>query len=320
MMTLTLAIMIVMNNQTFATEFILNGFTDIPHVQLLLFVLFLFLYIVALIGNSLIAVTISLSSGLHTPMYFFLVNLALLDVICTCTAVPKLLQTLGGGDNTISFRGCMTQLYFLTWSVAAELLLFTAMAYDRYVAICQPLHHSKMMSRGVCVSLAVAVWGISAFGATTNTSLLVRLSFYGPKVINHFVCEIPALLPLSCSSTYVNDIMTIVADIFFAVLNFLLTMLSYGFIIFSIMAIQTTEGKKRAFSTCSSHLMVVTMYYSTVIYVYLSPDSSYSPDKVKAMAVLYSTVSPALNPLIYTLRNKEVKRALRKLFIFLKGK
>ncbi|XP_051829810.1 olfactory receptor 13A1-like [Antechinus flavipes] len=309
-----------MNNQTFVTEFILKGITDIPQLQVLFFVLFLFLFIVALIGNCLIGAAISLNSSLHTPMYFFLVNLALLDVICTCTAVPKLLEILGGEDKTISFGGCMTQLYFLTWSVAAELLLFTAMAYDRYVAICQPLHYSKMMNREVCVSLAVAVWGISACGATTNTSLLLRLSFCGPNAIDHFLCEIPSLLPLSCSSTYVNDIMTTVADIFFAVLNFLLTVMSYGFIIFSIMAIQSTEGKKRAFATCSSHLIVVTMYYSTVIYVYLSPGSSYCPDTGKIMAVLYSTVSPSLNPLIYTLRNKDVKKALRKLFIFFKRK
>ncbi|XP_074092439.1 olfactory receptor 13A1-like [Macrotis lagotis] len=307
-----------MNNQTFVTEFILKGLTDKPQLQVLLFVLFLFLYTVALVGNSLIGAAISFSTGLHTPMYFFLFNLALLDVICTCTAVPKLLQILGGEDKTISFGGCMTQLFFLTWSVAAELLLFTAMAYDRYVAICQPLHYSKMMSREVCVSLAGAVWGISAFDAITNTSLLLRLSFCGPNVIDHFLCEIPSLLPLSCSSTYVNDIMTIAADIFFAVLNFLLTMLSYGFIIVNIMAIQTTEGKKRAFSTCSSHLIVVTMYYSTVIYVYLSPSSSYSSDKSKIMAVIYSTVSPTLNPLIYTLRNKDVKSALGKL-LFLRG-
>ncbi|XP_036592384.1 olfactory receptor 13A1-like [Trichosurus vulpecula] len=216
----------------------------------------------------------------------------------------------------ISFRESMSELYFLTWSVAAELLLFKAMAYDQYVAICQPLHYSKMMSREVRVSLAVAV----SFGATTNTSLLLRLSFCGPSVISHFLCEILALLPLSCSFTYVNDVMTVVADIFFAVLNFLLTMLSYGFIVFSIMAIQTTEGKKRAFSTCSSHLIVVTMYDSTIIYVYLSPVSNYSPDKGKIIAVLYSAVSLTLNPLIYALRNKDVRRAHRKLFIFVKGK
>ncbi|XP_027717052.1 olfactory receptor 13A1-like [Vombatus ursinus] len=301
-----------MNNQIFMMEFILKGLTDIPQLQFQFFVLFLFLYIVALIGNSLTGAAVSLNSELHTPVYFFLGNLAFLDVICTYTDVSNLLQILGREDNTISFRGCMTQLYFLTWSVAAELLVFTAVACVWYVAICQPLHYSKMMSREVCISLAVAVWGISAFGATTNTSLLLRLSFCGPNVIDHFFCEILTLLPLSCSSTYVNDIMTVVADIFFAVLN--------GFIIFSIMAFQTTEGKKRAFSTCSSHLIVVTMYYFTVIYVYLSPGSSYSPDKGKIMAVLYLTVSPTLNPVIYTLRNKDVKRALRKLFIFLKGK
>ncbi|XP_027716626.1 olfactory receptor 13A1-like [Vombatus ursinus] len=308
------------NNQTIMTEFILKGLTDILQFEFLFFVLFLFIYIVALTGNSLTGAAVSLNSELHTPMYFFLANLAFLDVICTYTDVSNLLQILGRKDNTISFRGCMTQLYFLTWSVAAELLVFTAMAYAWYVAICQPLHYSKKMSREVCISLAVAVWGISAFGATTNTSLLLRLSFCGPIVIDHYLCEIPALLPLSCSSTCVNDIMTVVADIFFAVLNFLLTMLFYSFITFSIMAIRTTEGKKRAFSTCSSHLIVVTMYYSTVIYVYLSSGSSYSPNKGQIMAVLYSTVSPTLNPVIYTLKDKDVKRALRKLFMFLKGK
>ncbi|ELW67340.1 olfactory receptor 13A1 [Tupaia chinensis] len=303
-----------LRNQTLVTEFILTGFSEVPQLQVLFFVLFLSLYTMAFCGNCLIVVAITISSGLHTPMYFFLVNLAVLDVICVCTVVPKLLEILVAQDASISYRGCMVQMYFLSWSVAAEVLLFTAMAYDRYVAICQPLYYDSMMSPRVCAALAGAVWGISIFGAGLNTYLMSRLTFCGPNVIDHFFCEIPPLLLLSCSSTYVNDIMTIVADIFFADLNFLLTMVSYGFIISTILKIRTAEGKQRAFSTCSSHLIVVSMYYSTVIYTYLSPNSSYSPQMGKFLAVLYSTVSPTLNPLIYTLRNKDVKTALKKVF------
>ncbi|XP_004625760.1 olfactory receptor 13A1-like [Octodon degus] len=309
-----------MSNQTLVTEFILWDFSERPEYRILFLVLFLSLYMVALCGNSLIVAVVSFSSGLHTPLYFFLVNLALLDVVCACAVVPKLLEILVAKEADISYRACMTQMYFLTWSVAAELLLFTAMAYDRYVAICQPLHYGSMMNPKVCIALAGATWGVSMFGATVNTCMMLRLTFCGPNVLNHFFCEIPPLLLLSCSSTYVNDIMTIVADVFFADMNFLLTVVSYGFIIATILKIRTAEGKRRAFSTCSSHLTVVTMYYSTVIYAYLSPSSSYSPAIGKALAALYSIVSPALNPLIYTLRNKDVKVALKKILLLIMEK
>nr|XP_003479625.2 olfactory receptor 13A1-like [Cavia porcellus] len=302
-----------MSNQTLVTEFILWGFSEKSLHRILLFILFFSLYMVALCGNSLIMAVVTFSSRLHTPLYFFLANLAVLDVVCACTVIPKLLETLVAKGTGISYRACMTQMYFLTWSVAAELLLFTAMAYDRYVAICQPLHYSYMMSPMVCATLAGTTWGVSMFGAGVNTCMMLRLAFCGPNVLNHFICEIPPLLLLSCSSTFVNDVMTIIADIFFADVNFLLTMVSYGFIIETILKIRTMEGKRRAFSTCSSHLIVVTMYYSTVIYAYLSPNSSYSPEIGKVLAVLYSIVSPALNPLIYTFRNKDVKVALKKM-------
>ncbi|XP_072495788.1 olfactory receptor 13A1-like [Notamacropus eugenii] len=224
----------------------------------------------AFIGNSLIIIVISLNAGLHTPMYFFLINLALLDVISISTVVPKLLQNLTS-KNTISYGGCLAQIYFLTWCLGAELLLFTAMAYDRYAAICQPLHYTTIMSKAACFLMASAVWGISWANITINIIMTVHLSFCGPNVIDHFFCEIPPLLPLSCSSTNVNNTMVVVADMFFAILNFLLILVSYGFIISSILKIQTKEGKKRAFSTCSSHLIVVTMYYCTVIYIYILP-------------------------------------------------
>ncbi|XP_074092442.1 olfactory receptor 13A1-like [Macrotis lagotis] len=308
----------LMNNQTQVTEFILQGFSDRFSIKILLFGSFFSLYTVALTGNILIIALFICSATLHTPMYFFLVNLSMLDIMCTTSVLPKVLENLLSDKKTISYVGCMTQVYFLTWAVSGELLLLTAMAYDRYVAICHPLHYSTMMSKKICVLLAAGVWGICGLNTTINTGLMIRLSFCGPNIINQFFCEIPPVLLLSCTSTYVNNIMTVLADVFFSVLNFFLTIVSYYFIISNIMKIRTTEGKKRAFSTCSSHLIVVTMYYCTVCYAYVSPISHYSPESGKLVAVIYTAVSPTLNPLIYTLRNKDVKEALRKVSLFRK--
>ncbi|KAM9061506.1 olfactory receptor 13G1-like [Sarcophilus harrisii] len=304
-------------NQTLVTEFFVKGFSEAPHLQSLFFVFFLSLYTVALSGNILIFVTISFNPTLHTPMYFFLVNLAVVDILCTSTILPKLLENMVG-RKTISYSGCMAQLYFFTWSLGAELLLFTAMAYDRYVAICHPLHYSTMMNKRVCMLLAAGVWSISILNTSINSSLMLRLSFCHSNVVNHFFCEIPPLLKLSCTPTYLNETMAFTADVFLAVGNFMITMLSYACIISSILKIRTNEGKKRAFSTCSSHLIVVSMYYSTVIYTYIRPSSSYSLDKDKVVSVIYTSVAPTLNPLIYTLRNKDVKVGLKKVFSFFK--
>ncbi|XP_051829966.1 olfactory receptor 13A1-like [Antechinus flavipes] len=306
-----------LNNQTLVTEFVLQGFSETPQLQIFLFIIFLFLYLTALTGNILIVMAISLDSGLHTPMYFFLANLAILDIGCTSTVLPKLLENLIVGKKSISYDGCMTQLYFLTCFLGTELLLFTAMAYDRYVAICHPLHYSTMMSRMVCMFLVNSVWGIGALSSLLHTGLMLRLTFCGPNEIKHFLCEIPSLLLLSCSSTYLNNIMIVIADVYFGVINFVLTMVSYGFIISNILKIRTTEGKKKAFSTCSSHLMVVSMYYTTIIYTYIFPGSGSSMDNGKVVALLYTTVGPTLNPLIYTLRNKDFKTALKKMFPFI---
>ncbi|XP_001378387.2 olfactory receptor 13A1-like [Monodelphis domestica] len=305
------------NNQTLVTEFILQVFSETPQLQLFLFISFLFLYLTAFTGNILIVMAISLDSGLHTPMYFFLANLAILDIGCTCTVLPKLLENLVVEKKSISYKGCMTQLYFLTCFLGTELLLFTAMAYDRYVAICHPLHYSTMMNRMVCMLLVSSVWATGSLSSLLHTGLMVRLTFCGPNEIQHFLCEIPSLLLLSCSPTYLNNIMIVIADVYFGVINFVLTMVSYGFIISNILKIRTTEGKKKAFSTCSSHLMVVSMYYTTIIYTYIFPGSGSSMDNGKVVALLYTTVGPTLNPLIYTLRNKDFKTALKKMFLFI---
>ncbi|GAB1292863.1 Olfactory receptor 531 [Apodemus speciosus] len=299
-------------NGTLVTEFLIVGFSEMPHLRVPLLLSFLSLYMAAISGNLLIIVTISASPALHTPMYFFLVNLAMVDILCTSTILPKLLDTMVGG-RTISYGGCMAQLFFFTWSLGAELLLFSAMAYDRFVAICCPLHYSTWMGPRVCGFLAGIVWAISLTNTSINTSLVLRLPFCSSNVIEHFFCEIPPLLKLSCAPTQLNEAMAFAADVFLAVGNFSVIILSYGFIVASILKIRSAEGKQRAFSTCSAHLIVVSMYYSTVIYTYIRPSSSYSLNKDKVVSIIYTSVAPTLNPLIYTLRNKDVKVALRRL-------
>lgn len=302
-------------NQTLVTEFLILGFSEPPGLQTLLFLAFLLLYTVALSGNLLIVAVISSSPALHTPMYFFLVHLALVDILCTSTILPKLLVGMVA-SRTISYGGCMAQLFFFTWSMGAELLLFSAMAYDRYVAICRPLHYSALMGPQVCQLLAGVVWTVSLTNTSVHTGLMLRLPFCHSNVIEHFFCEIPPLLKLSCAPTHLNETMAFTADLFLAVGNFSVIMLSYGCIISSILHIRSAAGKQRAFSTCSSHLLVVTMYYSTVIYTYIRPTSSYSLDKDKLVSVIYTSVAPSLNPLIYSLRNTEVKVALGRLLSY----
>ncbi|XP_006867570.1 PREDICTED: olfactory receptor 13A1-like [Chrysochloris asiatica] len=299
-------------NHTAVVEFILQGFSEDPQVQGLLSILFLLLYLAGLAGNGLIITLITLSPSLHTPMYFFLVNLSILDIVCSSTVLPKLIECLVVQGDTISYHGCLTQLFFLTWFLGAELVLLTAMAFDRYVAICQPLRYGTIMSWTLCTLLATAVWTIGVVNTTVQTSLIARLTFCDSNHLHHFLCEVPSLLLLSCSPTIINNIMIIIADVYFGVFNFFVTMVSYGYIVASILRIRSASGKRRAFNTCSSHLLVVTLYYSTLIYTYFLPGSGASMEYDKVVAALYTAVSPALNPLIYTLRNKDVKAAIQK--------
>ncbi|XP_033064481.1 olfactory receptor 13A1 [Trachypithecus francoisi] len=308
-----------MSNQTLVIEFILQGFSEHPEYRVLLFSCFLFLCSGALTGNVLIILAITFNPGLHTPMYFFLFNLATMDIICTSSIMPKALAGLVWEESTISYAGCMAQLYFLTWAASSKLLLLTVMAYDWYAAICHLLHYSSMMGKAFCSGLAAAVWLLCAVNTAIHMGLMLRLDFCGPNVITHFFFEVPPLLLLSCSSTYVNSVMIVLADAFYGIVNFLMTIASYGFIISSVLKVQTAAGRQKAFSTCSSHLTVVCMYYTTVFYASVSPVSGYSAGKSKLAGLLYTVLSPTLNPLIYTLRNKEVKAALRKLFPFFRN-
>ncbi|KAM9120664.1 olfactory receptor 13A1-like [Pangshura tecta] len=306
------------SNHTRVTEFIMQGLFDHPHHQGLFFGLFLCLYIAVVMGNSLIIAAILLHPPLHIPMYFFIANLAVVDIVCTSSVLPKMMKNLMQEKKTISFDGCMAQLFAFTLSGGTELVLLTAMSFDRFVAICHPLRYVNLMTKTVCINLAVVVWAVSIINSLVHTLLMLRLDFCGSKLIQHFFCEIPPLLALSCSSIYFNEIMIFIANTFLAMGNFLLTTVSYSFIIITILKIQSFKGKQRAFSTCSSHLLVVTLFYSSIIYTYIRPTSSDSLAKDKIAAIMYTLVIPTMNPLIYTLRNKEVKVAFGKILSFRK--
>ncbi|XP_012607741.1 olfactory receptor 13G1 [Microcebus murinus] len=305
-------------NHSIITEFIILGFTKNPELQGILFLVFLFIYLVAFLGNMLIVIAIVYNNTLHTPMYVFLLALAIVDIICTTSIIPEMLRTMLTPGKTISYGGCMSQLFFFTWSLGAEMVLFTTMAYDRYIAICFPLRYSTIMNRRMCVALLSIVMAIAVANSWVHTGLILRLTFCGPNTIDHFFCEIPPLLALSCSPVRINEVMVYVADITLAIGDFTLTCISYGFIIAAILHIRTAEGKRKAFSTCSSHLVVVSLYYSPVIYTYIRPASSYTFEKDKVIAAFYALMTPALNPIVYSFCNKRMQAGVRKVFAFLK--
>ena len=296
-------------NTSFRQGFFLVGFSDFPQLELLLSVLISIFYSLTLFGNSTIIILSQLDARLQMPMYFFLCHLSFLDLCYTTSIVPQLLINLQGYDRTISYGGCVAQLFLFLALATTESVLLVVMAFDRYVAVCRPLHYTTIMHPVLCLSLAIVSWVGGFMNSLIQTSLMMAVPLCGHR-LNHFFCEIPPLLLLSCSSTYINSVMTLVADVFLGGINFMLTLLSYGFIIASILRMRSAEGKRKAFSTCSSHLIVVSVYYSSVFCAYISPASSYSPERSKFTSVLYSVVSPTLNPLIYTLRNKDVKLAL----------
>ncbi|XP_076994143.1 olfactory receptor 13G1-like [Tamandua tetradactyla] len=307
-----------MNSST-VTEFIILGLTRKPGLQVVLFIIFLFIYLVAFLGNMLIVIAIICNLALHTPMYLLLLALALVDIICTTSIIPKMLGNMITSDKTISYGGCMSQLFFFTGSLGAEMVLFTTMAYDRYVAaVCFPLRYSTIMNPHMCAALLSIVMAIAVTNSWVHTGLILRLTFCGSNNIDHFFCEIPPLLALSCSPVRINEVMVYVADITLAVGDFTLTCISYGFIIAAILRIRSAEGKKKAFSTCSSHLIVVSLYYAPVIYTYIRPASSYTFERDKAVAALYTLVTPTLNPIVYSFRNKDMQTGIRKVFALLK--
>nr|XP_033818320.1 olfactory receptor 8U9-like [Geotrypetes seraphini] len=298
-------------NKTEVIEFVLLGVTERAELRGLLIVVFLVLYLINLLGNGTIMLVISGSSQLHTPMYFFLCNLSFVDMCLTSVTVPKMLSNLISGKKTISYTECITQLYFFIAFADGECVLLSIMAFDRYVAICNPLQYITIMNKKVCLSLSAAFFIISILSSLLHTLLINRLSFCKSNQIEHFFCDFTPLLKLSCTDTSVNELVVFTAASLVIIVPFLITLLSYVFIISAILKIQSTGGRRKTFSTCSSHLIVVIIYYGTVIFMYFRPSSSYSLEKDKITSVVYNVVSPMLNPFIYSLRTREVKTALK---------
>ncbi|EFB22361.1 hypothetical protein PANDA_021947, partial [Ailuropoda melanoleuca] len=299
-------------NSSFVTEFILLGLTDLPDLQLPLFFLFLVMYVVTVLGNLGLITLIGLNSHLHTPMYFFLFNLSFIDLCYSSVFTPKMLTHFTSKKNIISYRGCMTQLYFFCFFAISECYVLTSMAYDRYVAICNPLWYHVAMSPKVCSSLTLGSYLMAFLGAMANTSCMLRLTFCDAAVINHYLCDIFPLLQLSCTSTYVSELVVFIVVGIDIIVPSVTIFVSYGFILSSILCISSTEGRSKAFSTCSSHIFAVSLYFGSGAFVYLKPSSVGSMDEGKISSIFYTNVVPLMNPFIYSLRNKDIKLALAK--------
>uniref|UniRef100_A0A8C4L5S2 Olfactory receptor n=1 Tax=Equus asinus TaxID=9793 RepID=A0A8C4L5S2_EQUAS len=292
-------------NHSIVTEFILAGLTDHAELQLPLFFLFLGIYVVTVVGNLGMITLIGLSSHLHTPMYYFLSSLSFIDLCHSTVITPKMLVNFVTEKNIISYPECMTQLYFFIIFAIAECHMLAAMAYDRYVAICNPLLYNVIMSYHICFWLTVGVYILGILGSTVHTGFMLRLFFCKTNVINHYFCDLFPLLELSCSSIYINELLVLVLSAFNILTPALTILASYIFILSSILQIHSTGGRSKAFSTCSSHISAVAVFFGSAAFMYLQPPSVSSMDQGKVSSVFYSIIVPMLNPLIYSLRNKD---------------
>ncbi|EFB16798.1 hypothetical protein PANDA_018173, partial [Ailuropoda melanoleuca] len=299
-------------NTTAVTKFILLGFSEFPKLTIVLFSIFLGIYLMTVSWNLGLITLIRVDSHLHTPMYFFLSNLSLLDICYVSTIAPKMLSDFFKKQKSISFVGCTVQYFFFSSLGLTECCLLAAMAYDRYAAICNPLLYTAIMSPTLCVQMVAGSCVTGFFGSFIQLCALLQLHFCGPNVINHFFCDLPQLLILSCSDTFFFQIMTSVLTVIFGLTSVLVIMISYGYIVATILKITSAEGRSKAFNTCASHLTAVTLFFGSGIFVYMYPNSGDSPSQNKLASVLYTVVIPMLNPLIYSLRNKEIKDALNR--------
>ncbi|XP_004706273.1 olfactory receptor 1361-like [Echinops telfairi] len=299
-------------NQSSVSEFLLLGLSRQPQQQQLLFVIFLSMYLATVLGNLLIILAISADSRLHTPMYFFLSNLSFVDVCFTSTTIPKMLVNHILGSQMISYAGCLTQLYFLIVFADMDNFLLAVMAYDRFVAVCHPLHYTTKMTPQFCALLVTGSWVTASLNALLHTLLMAPLSFCADNRIPHFFCDV-SLLKLSCSDTYLNEMMILVVAGLIMISPFICILISYILIVCTVLRVPSTKGKWKAFSTCGSHLAVVSLFYGTIIALYFNPSSTHSAETDTAATVMYTVVTPMLNPFIYSLRNKDMKGALRKM-------
>ncbi|XP_037374486.1 olfactory receptor 12D2-like [Talpa occidentalis] len=303
-----------MQNRTSVTEFMLLGVTDIQWLEPLLFVIFLVVYFVNVTGNGAILLIVTSDPKLHSPMYFFLGNLSCLDITYSTVTLPKMLENFLSRQKRISFVECITQLHFFHFLGSTETMLLPVMALDRFVAICKPLHYTVIMNRQRCTQMAVTIWTLGFFHALLHAIMTSRLNFCGSNHIHHFYCDIKPLLDLACGNTEINQRLLNIVTGTIAIGSFSLTLLSYFYIItYLIFKTRSCSMLQKALSTCASHFMVVILFYAPVLFTYTRPTSENSMDQERFIAIMYTVVTPVLNPLIYTLRNKEVKGALYRL-------
>ena len=299
-------------NESSFTGFILLGFPDRLQLEPVLFVVLLIFYIFTLLGNTTIIALSYLDPRLHTPMYFFLSNLSFLDMCYTTSIVPQLLVNLSGADKSISFGGCIVQMYISLALGGTECILLGIMAIDRYAAVCKPLHYTVIMHPRLCALMASASWITGFANSLLQTALVFLLPRCGRNKLAHFFCEIPSFLKLACVDISMNVYVTFFASVIMLLAPVSLIMVSYGRIVWAVLRIKSTAGQRKAFVTCGSHLMVVSLFFGTAIYVYIQPSSSNSQDQDKFMSLFYTVIIPMTNPLIYTLRNRDVKGAMKK--------
>ncbi|XP_030046373.1 olfactory receptor 1020-like [Microcaecilia unicolor] len=302
-------------NQTLVTEFILLGFSDLSKLKNYLFTLFFVMYILTVVGNIGIILLVRTDPRLHTPMYFFLGNLSFIDFFYSATITPNTLVSFLVEEKSISLAGCATQLYCIAMLATSECFLLAVMAYDRYVAICNPLLYSVLMTQRLRIQLMTSVYIGGLLHSLIQTSNVFSVSFCGPNVINHFYCDAPPILKLSCSDTFVHETVLSVFASFVTTLPLLVIVLSYCYILSAILRIRSAQGRRKAFSTCSSHVITVTLFFGTVIIMYVIPSSSFSLSKDRALSVVYAVIIPMVNPITYSLRNNDVKQALRKVIV-----
>ena len=300
-------------NQSHITEFLLLGLTSDPKQQVWLFASFLAMYLVNGGGNSVIIAAVRGDAHLHTAMYFFLSNLSLVDICFTTVIVPQMLLNVLTQRKAILFAQCLAQMYFFVAFGITDSFLLAAMALDRYVAICHPLRYTTTMNPRCCLQLVTASWLVSHLHSLTHTILMARLSFCGPNVIHHFFCDVQPLLMLSCSDTSLNELLAFTEGSFVIMSPFIFITVSYVYITRAVLRVPSGRGRYKVFSTCGSHLTVVALFYGTVISVYIRPSSTYSVMKDRVITVIYTVVIPMMNPFIYSLRNKDMKQAMKKL-------
>ncbi|XP_044127317.1 olfactory receptor 5G3-like [Bufo gargarizans] len=301
-----------LSNQSSSSRFILLSLSSVPYLKVIGFITFLVMYLITLLANLLLIIVVKINPKLQTPMYFFLTNLSFIDICFSTTVVPKILENSLAEDRSISVVECAVQMHFHLSFGSTECFILAIMAYDRFAAICKPLHYNTIMSRKTCINLAAVSWTSSFINSILQVIYTFQMSFCHTRHVNHFFCEVPPFLQISCSDTWLHEVSMYITAGIIVSLSFILILISYIHILSTILKINSSHGRYKALSTCASHIIVVTFYYGTIMILYLRPRSRSSPDIDKSISLLYSAVTPMLNPIIYSVRNKDVKDTVRK--------